>query len=132
MQTEKLASLGQLTAGIAHEIKNPLNFVNNFAALSVELIDELKDRRTWDPPPRPRRQRAELDEVRELLTSNLEKIVQHGKRADGIVKKMLVHSREVSGEQRRGRSERADRRGAQPRLPRRPRRETGFQYHAGT
>jgi two-component system, NtrC family, sensor kinase len=71
VQTEKLASLGQLTAGIAHEIKNPLNFVNNFAALSAEP-----------------------------MKGNLEKVVQHGKRADSIVKNMLLHSREGSGERR--------------------------------
>ena len=99
VQTEKLASLGQLTAGIAHEIKNPLNFVNNFSALSVELIDEMTDifeNPTLDEAGR----RKELDEIRELLKSNLEKVVQHGKRADSIVKNMLLHSREGSGEQR--------------------------------
>ncbi|MBK3660768.1 GAF domain-containing protein [Bradyrhizobium diazoefficiens] len=99
VQTEKLASLGQLTAGIAHEIKNPLNFVNNFSALSVELIDEMTDifeSPTLDEAGR----RKELDEIRELLKSNLEKVVQHGKRADSIVKNMLLHSREGSGEQR--------------------------------
>ena len=99
VQTEKLASLGQLTAGIAHEIKNPLNFVNNFSALSVELIDEMTEifeNPTLDEAGR----RKELDEIRELLKSNLEKVVQHGKRADSIVKNMLLHSREGSGEQR--------------------------------
>ena len=99
VQTEKLASLGQLTAGIAHEIKNPLNFVNNFSALSIELIDEMTDlfeNPTLDEAGR----RKELDEIRELLKSNLEKVVQHGKRADSIVKNMLLHSREGSGEQR--------------------------------
>lgn len=99
VQTEKLASLGQLTAGIAHEIKNPLNFVNNFSALSVDLVDEMADlfeNAALDESVR----RKELDEIRELLKSNLEKIVQHGKRADAIVKNMLLHSREGSGEQR--------------------------------
>jgi signal transduction histidine kinase len=99
VQTEKLASLGQLTAGIAHEIKNPLNFVNNFSALSVELIDEMTDvfeNSALDEAGR----RKELDEIRELLKSNLEKVVQHGRRADSIVKNMLLHSREGSGEQR--------------------------------
>ena len=99
VQTEKLASLGQLTAGIAHEIKNPLNFVNNFSALSIELIDEMTDL-FENPALDEAARRKELDEIRELLKSNLEKVVQHGKRADSIVKNMLLHSREGSGEQR--------------------------------
>ncbi len=99
VQTEKLASLGQLTAGIAHEIKNPLNFVNNFSALSVELIDEMTE--VFENPALDESgRRKELDEIRELLKSNLEKVIQHGKRADSIVKNMLLHSREGSGEQR--------------------------------
>jgi signal transduction histidine kinase len=99
VQTEKLASLGQLTAGIAHEIKNPLNFVNNFSALSAELVDEMTE--VFDNPALDEAgRRKELDEIRELLKSNLEKVVQHGKRADSIVKNMLLHSREGSGERR--------------------------------
>jgi signal transduction histidine kinase len=98
VQTEKLASLGQLTAGIAHEIKNPLNFVNNFAALSAELTDELED--ILAPAPLDQKMRGELSEVTEMLKSNLEKVVQHGRRADSIVKSMLLHSREGSGEHR--------------------------------
>jgi two-component system NtrC family sensor kinase len=98
VQTEKLASLGQLTAGIAHEIKNPLNFVNNFAALSAELTDELKD--VLKPAVLDETIRAEVDEVTGLLKDNLTKVVQHGKRADSIVKNMLLHSREGSGEHR--------------------------------
>ncbi|QOZ51868.1 GAF domain-containing protein [Bradyrhizobium sp. CCBAU 53338] len=98
VQTEKLASLGQLTAGIAHEIKNPLNFVNNFAALSAELTDELSD--TLGPVPLDERIRGDINELTGMLKSNLEKVVQHGKRADSIVKNMLLHSREGSGELR--------------------------------
>ncbi len=98
VQTEKLASLGQLTAGIAHEIKNPLNFVNNFAALSVELTDELND--AMKQATLADKLRAEVDELTGLLKDNLAKIVQHGKRADSIVKNMLLHSREGSGEHR--------------------------------
>jgi signal transduction histidine kinase len=98
VQTEKLASLGQLTAGIAHEIKNPLNFVNNFSALSAELIDELND--VLKLTALDDKVREEIDEVTQMLKSNLEKVVQHGKRADSIVKNMLLHSREGSGEHR--------------------------------
>jgi len=98
VQTQKLASLGQLTAGIAHEIKNPLNFVNNFAALSVELTDELKG--ALKPAVLDRTIRTEVDEITGLLKDNLGKVVQHGRRADSIVKNMLLHSREGSGERR--------------------------------
>ncbi|HTB03208.1 MAG TPA: GAF domain-containing protein [Bradyrhizobium sp.] len=98
VQTEKLASLGQLTAGIAHEIKNPLNFVNNFSALSGELIDELND--VLKSAPLDDKVREEIDELTHMLKGNLEKVVQHGKRADSIVKNMLLHSREGSGEHR--------------------------------
>jgi signal transduction histidine kinase len=98
VQTEKLASLGQLTAGIAHEIKNPLNFVNNFSALSAELVTELDD--TLAPAPLDQKMRGDIGELTQMLKSNLEKVVQHGKRADSIVKNMLLHSREGSGEHR--------------------------------
>ena len=98
VQTEKLASLGQLTAGIAHEIKNPLNFVNNFSALSAELTDELND--LLKSVTFAGKIRQEVDELTGLLKDNLEKVVQHGKRADSIVKNMLLHSREGSGEHR--------------------------------
>jgi two-component system NtrC family sensor kinase len=98
VQSEKLASLGQLTAGIAHEIKNPLNFVNNFASLSKELVDELRDvlkTAAIDPDTRD-----EVDEIADLLKGNLDKVVQHGRRADSIVKNMLLHSRTGSGDHR--------------------------------
>ena len=98
VQTQKLASLGQLTAGIAHEIKNPLNFVNNFSAVSVELIDELRQALTG--AHLDSNLRAEIGEIADTLQGNLEKVVQHGKRADAIVKNMLLHSREGSGEHR--------------------------------
>jgi two-component system NtrC family sensor kinase len=98
VQTQKLASLGQLTAGIAHEIKNPLNFVNNFSGVSVELIDELQD--ALRDAPLTEKARAEINELSGTLRDNLDKIVQHGKRADSIVKNMLLHSREGSGERR--------------------------------
>src|SRR5262249_40627921 len=98
VHAQKMAALGQLTAGIAHEIKNPLNFVNNFAGLSVELLDELKEAAaraigTLDPG-----KRVEIIETIGMLTGNLEKIVEHGRRADGIVRSMLQHSRGSSGD----------------------------------
>ena len=99
VQTQKLASLGQLTAGIAHEIKNPLNFVNNFSAVSVELIDELRQALTG--AHLDSKLRAEISEIADTLQGNLDKVVQHGKRADTIVKNMLLHSREGSGEHQR-------------------------------
>jgi two-component system, NtrC family, sensor kinase len=98
VQTEKLASLGQLTAGIAHEIKNPLNFVNNFSALSAELTDELNV--ILKSAGLGEKMREEVDELTGMLKDNLEKVVQHGKRADSIVKNMLLHSREGAGEHR--------------------------------
>ena len=98
VQTQKLASLGQLTAGIAHEIKNPLNFVNNFSGVSTELIDELQD--ALEGLTIDQKARAEITELTDTLRGNLDKVVQHGKRADAIVKNMLLHSREGSGEHR--------------------------------
>jgi len=98
VQTQKLASLGQLTAGIAHEIKNPLNFVNNFSGLSSELIAELQE--SLKGLPIDQKARAELNELTDTLRGNLDKVVQHGKRADAIVKNMLLHSREGSGDHR--------------------------------
>ncbi len=98
IQTEKLASLGQLTAGIAHEIKNPLNFINNFSELSIELLEELQA--GLDCANAVNYQKSDMAEITGTLRANLEKIKQHGQRADGIVKSMLMHSREASGEWR--------------------------------
>jgi two-component system NtrC family sensor kinase len=96
VQTQKLASLGQLTAGIAHEIKNPLNFVNNFSGLSSELIDELQE--ALGDASLIEKRHSEITELMDTLRGNLDKVIQHGKRADAIVKNMLQHSREGSGE----------------------------------
>jgi GAF domain-containing protein len=98
VQTQKLALLGQLTAGIAHEIKNPLNFVNNFSGISAELIDELQD--TLKGVPLDDKARTEINELTDTLKGNFDKVVHHGGRADAIVKNMLQHSREGSGEHR--------------------------------
>ncbi len=96
VQTQKLASLSQLTAGIAHEIKNPLNFVNNFSGLSSELIDELQE--ALGDVSLIEKRHSEITELMDTLRGNLDKVIQHGKRADAIVKNMLQHSREGSGE----------------------------------
>jgi len=98
LHAQKMAALGQLTAGIAHEIKNPLNFVNNFADLSVELLDELKETAEPAVVSLGEDARAEIDEIVQMLTGNLAKIAEHGRRADGIVKSMLAHSRGGSGD----------------------------------
>jgi signal transduction histidine kinase len=100
VQTEKMASLGQLTAGIAHEIKNPLNFVNNFADLSVDLLDELLAALKPDTLAIAADLQSEIEDLAATLKSNLKKITEHGRRADGIVKNMLLHSREGGGERR--------------------------------
>jgi len=98
VQTQKLASLGQLTAGIAHEIKNPLNFVNNFSGVSAELVDELQEAMKGLNPDK--KISNEITELMDTLRSNLDKVVQHSQRADAIVKNMLLHSHQGSGKQR--------------------------------
>ncbi|MBV8122058.1 MAG: HAMP domain-containing protein [Alphaproteobacteria bacterium] len=100
VESQKLAALGQLTAGIAHEIKNPLNFVNNFAELSGELIDELQSLLAAKSTSLPDEARAEIEDLTQTLSGNLARIVEHGRRADSIVKNMLMHSRAEGGERR--------------------------------
>ena len=117
IQSEKLASLGQLTAGIAHEIKNPLNFINNYSALSRELVDELAE--AIKGAAGDEAAHGEVDELIGAIGGNLDKIVQHGKRADSIVKNMLLHSREGSGERSTTERQRDGRGGAQSGLSRR-------------
>ena len=94
VQSEKMASLGELTAGIAHEIQNPLNFVNNFSEVNKELIDELREERC---KAGDERNTVIEDEIMKNIEQNLEKINHHGKRADAIVKSMLQHSRQTKG-----------------------------------
>ena len=123
---------GQLTAGIADEIKNPLNFVNNFASLSIGLLDELKAVAAPAFASFDQHQRGQLDEVTELLTGNLERIVEHGKRADNIVKSMLAHSRGGGGDRQNADLNALVEEIAESRLPRRARPGSEFQHCAGS
>ena len=101
VQAEKMASLGQLTAGIAHEIKNPLNFVNNFAKLSNELLLELTDILAEPIASLDGEDREDAEDLLDTVTQNLRKIDEHGRRADSIVKNMLLHSRDGPSEMQR-------------------------------
>src|SRR5262249_8895996 len=98
VQTQKIASPGPMPGGSAHQIKNPLNFVNNFSSVSTELLDELRE--TFGKVKADTSTLAEITDLTSTLRDNLDKIVQHGKRADAIVKNMLLHSREGSGDHR--------------------------------
>ncbi|MBT5875961.1 MAG: AAA family ATPase, partial [Candidatus Latescibacteria bacterium] len=98
VQSEKMAALGSVTAGIAHEIKNPLNFVNNFSELSVEMLEELQELIDGHREKNEIENYEDWTEVMQVLVMNIEKINEHGKRADSIVRNMLLHSRGKTGE----------------------------------
>lgn len=98
LQSEKMASLGQLTAGIAHEIKNPLNFITNFSELSIELIRELRQEISTLISPSDAEKNKEIEAILSDLEDNAKKIIEHGKRADNIIRGILLHARGKAGE----------------------------------
>ena len=130
VQTEKLASLGQLTAGIAHEIKNPLNFVNNFSALAIDLIGELQDK--FRAVPLDNKVNAEINDLADMLKGNIGKVVEHGKRAEFDRQEHAAAFPAGVGRASAGRHQCPRRGKPQPRLSRRTGGKAGLQYHAGT
>ena len=130
VQTEKLASLGQLTAGIAHEIKNPLNFVNNFSALAIDLIGELEE--TLQAAGLDDKVKAQITELADMLKGNLEKVVEHGKRAEFDRQEHAAAFPAGVGRAPACRHQRPGRGKPQSHLSRRTGGKAGLQYHAGT
>ena len=130
VQTEKLASLGQLTAGIAHEIKNPLNFVNNFSALAIDLIGELQDK--FRAVPLDNKVNAEINDLADMLKGNLGKVVEHGKRAEFDRQEHAAPFPAGVWRASAGRHQCPRRREPQSRLSRCTCGKAGLQYHAGT